>query len=104
MKSLIQDVYRCIKYYNSTPFTIKHDDLYLVEYPKSGVTWLSFIFANIIQKNTDDDFNIKGSTDQIELSHEYVAPENEIEEIFVSIWEKFLSIDKISVAISSFSS
>ncbi|MEN8120040.1 MAG: sulfotransferase domain-containing protein [Bacteroidota bacterium] len=58
MKSFIQDIYRRIRYYDSTPFNIKHNDIYLVEYPKSGVTWLSFILANILQKKTNDNFNI----------------------------------------------
>ena len=33
----------------------QHDDLYVVEFPKSGITWLSFIIANtIILKNKLD--------------------------------------------------
>jgi hypothetical protein len=28
------------------PATLRHDDLYLVEFPKSGVTWLSYLMAN----------------------------------------------------------
>jgi hypothetical protein len=28
------------------PATPRHDDLYLVEFPKSGVTWLSYLMAN----------------------------------------------------------
>ena len=50
MKSLLRDFYRRIKFYNSTPLNRKHDDVFLVEFPKSGVTWMSFILANIIQK------------------------------------------------------
>lgn len=30
-----------------TPIEQRHDDLYLVSYPKSGNTWLSFLMANI---------------------------------------------------------
>ncbi len=49
MKAFLQEFYRRIKYFKSTPVQIRQDDLYLVEYPKSGITWLSFILANIIQ-------------------------------------------------------
>lgn len=34
------------------PINPQHDDLYLVEFPKSGVTWLSFILANINLKKS----------------------------------------------------
>ena len=36
-----------IKSYIYLPCNPKHDDIYLVEYPKSGVTWLSTIIGNI---------------------------------------------------------
>ena len=29
------------------PKNPKHDNIYLVEFPKSGITWLSFILGNI---------------------------------------------------------
>ena len=32
---------------------LKNDDIILVSYPKSGSTWLRFLIANIIKKNTD---------------------------------------------------
>ncbi len=50
MIPLIRDLYRRIKYYDSTPSDLRQDDVYLVEFPKSGVTWLSFILANTFQK------------------------------------------------------
>ena len=45
-----------IKYRNLVPKNPKHDDIYIVEFPKSGVTWLSFIIANISlqQENSSD--------------------------------------------------
>lgn len=30
------------------PVVPQHDDLYLVEYPKSGITWLTFLLANYL--------------------------------------------------------
>ena len=38
-----------IKYQNSlslVPYDSKHDDIYLVSYPRSGSNWLSFLIAN----------------------------------------------------------
>ena len=58
MKTLLKDSYRRVKYYKSTPFSLKHDDLFLVEFPKSGITWLSFLLTNIIQQKSDISFNI----------------------------------------------
>lgn len=58
MKSLIQSTYWRVKYHKTTPYNIRHDDLYLVEFPKSGVTWLSFILANIIQQKSEEKFDI----------------------------------------------
>lgn len=49
MRAFFQEIYKRIKYFNSTPAHIRQDDIYLVEFPKSGITWLSFILANIIQ-------------------------------------------------------
>jgi len=36
-----------LKYKSTLPLNPKHDDIYLVEFPKSGVTWLSFLLGNI---------------------------------------------------------
>jgi hypothetical protein len=34
-------------YYETIPKNPMHDDIFIVEYPKSGITWLSFILGNI---------------------------------------------------------
>lgn len=73
MKTLIRYLFRRIKYYRTTPFNIKHDDLYIVAYPKSGITWLSFILANleiIVNENQRDVtfFNIHQLIPDIHLS------------------------------------
>lgn len=34
-------------YKNTLPVNPLHDDIYVVEFPKSGVTWLSFLLGNI---------------------------------------------------------
>lgn len=44
-----KDLLLKIKYYNFlklTPYNSKHNDIYIVSYPKSGSTWLSFLVAN----------------------------------------------------------
>jgi len=38
---------------------IRKDDVFLTEYPKSGITWLSFLIANIIYDEGIDFTNIK---------------------------------------------
>lgn len=38
---------RDYKYYQFYPNNPRHDDVYIVEFPKSGVTWLSTLIANI---------------------------------------------------------
>ncbi|MGR6431467.1 sulfotransferase domain-containing protein [Rhizobium sp. PAMB 3174] len=40
--------------YDDVPENPLHSDLYLVSFPKSGVTWLTFIFANLIAKMNND--------------------------------------------------
>lgn len=58
-----------IKYRKLIPKNSRHDDIYIVEFPKSGVTWLSFIIANISLKQDS-------SSDQESVtfynSHRYV--------------------------------
>jgi len=36
-----------LKYRGTLPKNPKHDDIYIVEFPKSGITWLSNLVANI---------------------------------------------------------
>lgn len=44
---------RYLPYKKDIPLNPKHDDIYIVEFPKSGVTWLSFIMANILLKKQE---------------------------------------------------
>lgn len=47
LKFYIKDKLKQIKYYNYLPERPKNSDIYLVEFPKSGITWFSTIVANI---------------------------------------------------------
>ena len=42
------------------PLEPRHDDLYLVSYPKAGTTWLNFIVANVnvLMSNLDEEVNV----------------------------------------------
>lgn len=42
-----KDKLKQLKYYRYLPVKPKNSDIYLVEFPKSGITWLSTIIANI---------------------------------------------------------
>jgi len=42
----LKDQANHIRHRNSTPKSIKSSDLYIVEYPKSGITWFSSILAS----------------------------------------------------------
>jgi len=46
-------------YGKAVPLNPRHDDLYLVSYPKSGATWLDFIIANVnvLMSNSDEEVN-----------------------------------------------
>jgi len=48
-----------------------HDDLYIVAYPKSGITWLSFLMANVIKlkNNLDQEINFFNVQDYIPDIH-----------------------------------
>lgn len=51
LNKIYQHAIKKINYYKkdrfSLPLNPQHDDVYLVEFPKSGVTWLSFLIGNI---------------------------------------------------------
>lgn len=51
LKSFLKEAVKCnimtYHYRILTPAKQRHDDLYLVSFPKSGNTWLSFLMANI---------------------------------------------------------
>lgn len=55
--TLLADKYRRYqlrkRYSNTIPINPCSSDIYLVAFPKSGVTWLSFLFANIIVKSNN---------------------------------------------------
>ena len=64
-----------IKSYIYLPRNPKHDDIYLVEYPKSGVTWLSTLIGNINliesdQKQQITFFNLQQYIPDIHASRE----------------------------------
>jgi hypothetical protein len=42
-------------YHNDIPENPLHDDLYLVSFPKSGITWLTFLMANVHLKMSGSD-------------------------------------------------
>lgn len=41
------------RHYRLIPYNPLHDDLYIVEFPKSGITWLSVLMANVHLKCSD---------------------------------------------------
>ena len=45
--SSIQRKIKLLKYKKNIPVNPRHDDLYIVEFPKSGITWISHIFGNL---------------------------------------------------------
>jgi len=50
LKQLLRDgkeKIRYLKYKNTLPANPMHDDIYIVEFPKSGITWLQHILGNI---------------------------------------------------------
>ncbi len=71
MKTLIRDLYRKIKYYNSTPADLRQSDVFLVEFPKSGVTWLSFILGNlmILKSKNESSINFFNFTQYVPEIH-----------------------------------
>lgn len=46
MRHLLRNLVRDLRDTSFMPVIPRHDDLYLVEFPKSGVTWLCFLMAN----------------------------------------------------------
>lgn len=61
VKQVIKDTkehLKYLKYKDVLPEKIYYDDTYIVEFPKSGVTWLTFLLSNIIVKENDLDIQI----------------------------------------------
>lgn len=48
MRNLLNKIVKYPSYLRGAPAKRRHDDLFVVEYPKSGITWLSFILANVM--------------------------------------------------------
>jgi hypothetical protein len=47
IKTLILDSLKKIKYYKCLPKHIRSSDVYIVEFPKSGITWFSTLVTNV---------------------------------------------------------
>jgi len=66
---------KMIKYRKLTPKQMRNDDIYLVSYPRSGNTWISFLIINVIILYLDlnievNFFNIHTFIPDIHLSRE----------------------------------
>lgn len=58
---LLKEKLRYIRDYNHTRFYPKnprHDDVYIVEFPKSGITWLSTIISNLNMLESNKDIKV----------------------------------------------
>lgn len=52
---LVKNKYTQVRYYDSTPLVVYNSDLYIVEFPKSGISWFTTIISNIyaIKRGSD---------------------------------------------------
>jgi len=70
-----------LKYRKLVPKNPKHDDTYIVEFPKSGVTWLSFIMANIT-------FQLEESSNHESITfynqHRYIIDVHQLRNSFIN--------------------
>lgn len=61
LKQVLRDTkehLRYRKYKNMLPKNYKSDDLYIVEYPKSGITWLIHLLGNVNMKLSNNEMKI----------------------------------------------
>lgn len=62
MLKKIRRVIKKYKYQKSIPHKSRFDDIYLVSYPKSGNTWVSFLISNVINEYLDLGMEINFNT------------------------------------------
>lgn len=95
-----RDYSRCLQYKHLIPKNCYHDDIYLVEFPKSGVTYLSFILGNIelllskreeyvtfynVQKYIPDIHQLRGSEINRQFVRTFIKSHSEYNPCYFSV-------------------